>query len=180
MKFDFDFFKKGNVYVHIVDDIELKSFLKACKENNIVWAHGKIINPEEHKLEKLENDFNKYLICFYFDITCNGLAWKLEDSCIGYMAKWYDFMKEYPYSDKVKEEKVNTQVTQSFINIPVVSKLNGRLYNLISYVGKNEKEEIVLVEDLKDGKLFTAPLDNFRGTVGKKKNKYRGEIKSEK
>lgn len=165
MKFDFDFFKKGSVYVAVKTNEELESFLNACRQNGMVWKTGGCIDSRDYGLE------NYFTSCihFSFDIFCGGLAWQNGNNEKGlYVVNWDDFISEYPCNES--KEKINIQATQSFINIPIMSKLNGRLYNLISYVGKNEEgEEIVLVQDLGDGKLLTAPLNNFKGIAGKKR-----------
>lgn len=59
MKFDFEFFKNGNVFVHVKNRKELKTFLTACKNTCMLWRYGTTIFPENHELQDYSEHLDK-------------------------------------------------------------------------------------------------------------------------
>lgn len=107
VKFDFEFFKNGNVFVHVENRKELKTFLTACKNAGMLWRYEATIFPENHELQ----DYSEHQTCFYYDVYSKGLTWRMKNTCAGYMVEWADFMPEYIIEKKTKRVQLLMQPT---------------------------------------------------------------------
>lgn len=116
MKFDFEFFKNGNVFVHVKNRKELKTFLTSCKNTGMLWRYGTTIFPENHELQ----DYSEHQTCFYYDVYSKGLTWRMKNTCAGYMVEWADFMPEYIIEKKTirkREQVKNKELLRSEIRM---------------------------------------------------------------
>lgn len=174
MNFDFDFFRKNEVYVHIKNERELKSFLIACKNNGIPWWYGEVISPEEDVKEILRRDSERSFSYWKSEdpFEGGGIGYITTPRETGYHIYWGDCANQYQYDGVPERDTGFKQIYIARREITII--VNGKKFKPVIglskskdgmcypmfYTRKDEKgTEEVLVEDEENEKLLAIPFN---------------------